>query len=80
MLIGDWFVLRRFGNVTTAVMEACFITCCEPFIHTYMTENLEEERFEEQEASPATGQLQTDFAEESDSKTLTDDKENHYDR
>ncbi|WP_010529180.1 DUF2512 family protein [Lentibacillus jeotgali] len=108
-LIGDLFVLRRFGNitasiadfplaflslwalggllieasipiVTTSVMGAFFITCCEPFIHTYMTENLEEEKFEEREASPATGQLQTEFAEEFEKETLTDEKENHRDR
>ncbi|TFJ92673.1 YndM family protein [Lentibacillus salicampi] len=108
-LLGDLFVLRRFGNITasiadfplaflsiwllgslfieasipiatTSLMAAFFLTCCEPFIHTYMTENLEEERFEESEASPRTGQLQTEFAKEFESEDLTDDHENRRDK
>lgn|SRR5699024_6406285 len=108
-LIGDLFVLRRFGNVTasiadfplaflsiwllgslfieasipiatTSLMAAFFITCCEPFIHTYMIENLEEDAFEERETTPGAGELQTEFAEEFDSETLTDEKENHHDK
>ncbi|GGJ96183.1 hypothetical protein GCM10007063_18320 [Lentibacillus kapialis] len=107
-LIGDLFVLRRFGNitasivdfplmfltlwilgsllieaglpiVTTAVMAAFFITCCEPFIHTYMTESLEEEEFEEKEKSPSSARLQTEFAEEFDSEALTDDTDSERD-
>ncbi|WP_176448999.1 YndM family protein [Lentibacillus sp. CBA3610] len=101
-LIGDLFVLRRFGNVTasiadfplsflsiwllcgifieasipiitTSLMAAFFIACCEPFIHTYMVENLEDEKFEEQrERSAETGRLQTEFSEEFDSNVRED--------
>ncbi|SFB07262.1 Protein of unknown function [Lentibacillus halodurans] len=107
-LIGDLFILRRFGNVTasivdfplaflsiwllcglfieasipiitTSLMAAFFITCCEPFIHTYLTENLEKEKFEERENSPRTGQLQTEFAEEFESE-VTDNKDNEHDK
>lgn len=102
-LIGDLFILRRFGNVTasvadfplaflsiwllcgwfieasipvitTSLMAAFFITCCEPFIHTYMTENLEEKKFEEKENAERTSQLQTEFSEEFEAK-MPDDQD-----
>ncbi|MFD2759937.1 YndM family protein [Lentibacillus juripiscarius] len=108
-LIGDLFVLRRFGNVvasvadfplaflslwvlgsmfidigipivTTSLIAAFFITCCEPFIHTYITEQMEEKSWDEGERSPVTGQLQTEFAEEFESDILTDNKESHRDK
>ncbi|ALX49313.1 YndM family protein [Lentibacillus amyloliquefaciens] len=102
-LIGDLFVLRRFGNLTASVVDfplafltiwllcgmfieasfpvisvaliaAFFITCCEPFIHTYLNENLEAERFEERKREPEAGRLQTEFSEEFDSDRLEDKK------
>lgn len=94
-LIGDVFILRRFGNLTASIVDfplafvtlwilcgmfieasfpiisvsliaAFFITCCEPFIHTYLNENLEAERFEERKRGSGTARLQTEFSEELD--------------
>ncbi|MFD1363579.1 YndM family protein [Lentibacillus salinarum] len=77
--LGGLFIEASIPLATTALMAAFFITCCEPFIHTYMTENLEEERFEEREKSPRAGQLQTEFAEEFDHDDLEGQGENHRD-
>ncbi|RYG74189.1 DUF2512 family protein [Lentibacillus lipolyticus] len=108
-LIGELFVLGRFGNVvasiadfplaflslwllgvmfidagipivTTSLIAAFFITCCEPFIHTYITEQLAVERKDEDESSSITGQLQTEFSEEFEADIVTDTKEINDDK
>lgn len=50
---------------------AFFITLCEPLIHAYMLNKLSENV---QEDSPTINQLQTEFAEETNSKTINDKK------
>ncbi|SFE17947.1 Protein of unknown function [Lentibacillus persicus] len=60
------FIEASFPIISVSLIAAFFITCCEPFIHTYLNENLEAERFEERKRGSGTGRLQTEFSEELD--------------
>lgn len=97
-LIGDLFVLRKYGNVVASIVDfplaflslwalgnlfidigmptallslagAFFIALCEPLIHAYMQDKFSDNVHE---SSPSIGQLQTEFAEETDAQTITD--------
>lgn len=51
-----------------SLMAAFFTSLCEPFIHAYIVERLSDDDVPDQ--LPATNQLQTEFAEETDPETL----------
>ncbi|MEN1969448.1 YndM family protein [Lentibacillus sp. N15] len=104
-LIGDLFVLRKFGNIVAsiadfalafvsfwvlggllletgmgmtsiALMAAFLMSLVEPLLHAYIQEQFFD--VEHHIQSPATNQLQAEFAEETDPQTMTT-KENNKD-
>ncbi|MFD1037783.1 YndM family protein [Virgibacillus byunsanensis] len=98
-LVGDMFILRKFGNVTATVSDfalsfvslwvlgivfiegnipivtlsiisAFLITCSEPFIHGYIANRFKETP----EDRHSINDLQTEFAEDNDTQTLSKKK------
>lgn len=70
-ILGNLFIERGMPIVTLSLMGAFFITLSEPLIHAYMQNKLTDNV---QKDSPTINQLQTEFAEETDSETITNKK------
>ncbi|GAB4075173.1 YndM family protein [Barrientosiimonas marina] len=74
-LFGGLFIMTGTSMAAIAFMGAFFMALCEPFIHAYLIENLEEEALKKQGPFSYDGQFQTEFAEEFES----DDKDQKND-
>lgn len=70
-VLGNLFIDRGMPIALLSLTGAFFITLCEPLIHAYM-----QNKFSDyvQEDSPTINQLQTEFAEETDSETTINKK------
>lgn len=72
-MLGNLFIETGLPTVMLSLTGAFFITLCEPLIHAYMQNKFSDNV---RENLPTMNQLQTEFAEETDTKTIMK-KEEH---
>lgn len=73
-ILGGLFLGANVPFITTSILAAFFITCCEPFIHGYLVNHFSTESYERKDQR-SMNQLQTEFAEETNEHTIKSKKE-----
>lgn len=73
-ILGGLFLNANIPIITTSILSAFFITCCEPFIHSFIVNRFSPDEYERKDWR-TMNQLQTEFAEETNEHTLRVEKE-----
>ncbi|MBT2215776.1 YndM family protein [Virgibacillus dakarensis] len=73
LILGGLFLGAEVPIITTSLLTAFFITCCEPFIHGYIANHFSPDSYERKDLR-TQNQLQTEFAEETNEHTITKNK------
>lgn len=73
-ILGGLFLGPNVPLITTSILTAFFITCCEPFIHGYVVNHFSTETFERKDWR-SMNQMQTEFAEETNEQTISSNKD-----
>jgi hypothetical protein len=77
LILGSLFLGADVPIITTSLLAAFFITCCEPFIHGYIVDRFSPDSYEREDLR-GLNQLQTEF--ETDENTIKEGKEDHTDK
>lgn len=72
-LLGGLFLGANVPLLTTSILAAFFISCCEPLIHGYVVNHFSTDSYERKDWG-SMNQLQTEFADETNEHTITAEK------
>ncbi|HLS59535.1 MAG TPA: YndM family protein [Virgibacillus sp.] len=76
-ILGSLFFTESMPTIILSLAGALFITCCEPFIHLYLENQLSDD---DEKDVRTKNQLQTEFAEETDTQSITQRKKGREDK